>query len=127
MRVLILLIWCAAARNLDFLNDMVSKIETKADSVKLLNNNRHDKMDQARQLVQGVRGRRRKHRRNRMQNDMPRKSPRQFRRLKTRFNNTKSKPSSVIYKVGKGGGNDFQLTRIETRPFNPDTDMWPSK
>ena len=67
MRVIILLIWCAAAMNLDFLNDMVSKIETKADSVKLLNNNRHNKMDQARQLVQGLRGRRRTRRKNRMQ------------------------------------------------------------
>lgn len=127
MRVIILIIWCAAAINLDFLNDMVSKIETKADSVKQLNNNRHNKMDQARQLVQGLRGRRRTRRKNRMQNDMPRKSPRQNRRLRTRLNKTKSKPSSVIYKVGKGEGNDFQLTRIETRPFNPDTDMWPSK
>ena len=107
--------------NLDFLNDMVSKIETKADSVNQLNNNRHQKMDQARQLVQGLRGRRRKHRRNRIQNDSP-KSGRRLRSLRM-----KTKPSSIVYRVGKSEGNDFQLTRIETRPFNPDTDMWPSK
>ena len=101
--------------NLDFLNDMISKIETKANSVKLLNNKRHDKMDQARKLIQGFQGQRRIHCRNR------RKSPRP-----TRLNRMKP-GSAVVYRVGNGKGDNFQLTRIETRPFNPDTDMWPSK